>query len=90
MSNHPSNREQNRVIQQTEKQRNPYLCRPEDFKVTSAADAARATVPHHGQHGRNEQERALLFREQDADGKSPLTGRGQKLNPRTKLGRILN
>jgi hypothetical protein len=47
------NKEKDQLFEQTEAQRNPYLARPEDFEIMSAADAARRSLPGHSQSGDN-------------------------------------
>jgi hypothetical protein len=47
------NKEKDQLFEQTEAQRNPYLARPEDFEIMSAADAARRSLPGQGQSGDN-------------------------------------
>ena len=58
------NNEQDQVITQTEAQRNPYLCRPEDFEISTGDQIASKPRPFHGQNGdsRREYERLLAIR----------------------------
>ena len=77
MSNSPRNKEQDRLIQQTPSQGNPYLAKPEDFAITTAADGARLAVPGHGQCGDTSGEYGRLLAEADKDSKPPL-GRQQQ------------
>lgn len=41
----------NRRQELTQEQENPYLAKPEDFKVMTAAEAARMQTPGHRQNG---------------------------------------
>jgi hypothetical protein len=69
MSNNKQNKEQNNKIEQTENQRNPYLCRPEDWKVSTPDAPSEMEVPAHGQRGDNAREEAKLLAERRATGK---------------------
>ena len=73
MSNSPSNKSQNQVIELTPSQQNPGTARPGDFQIV-ARDG--------GQHGDTAAERAKLLAEADRDGKSAL---GSPLPDRNKV-----
>ena len=65
--------EKDRLVEQSESQRNPFLARPEDFEV--GKPGANTGMPGHGQHGDTvAEERALL-----ASIPQPISGRGQLL-----------
>jgi hypothetical protein len=72
--------QQDQVIQLTDSQQNPYLARPEDFKISEPDDIASRSVPFHGQCGDTTREynRLLAIRESKA-GKSKVTGKGPEL-----------
>lgn len=72
MSNSKKNKEQNRVIEQSEAQRNPYIARGNDFTVTTASEGLSKTLPATGQRGDSEKEYARLLEEG-----SQRTGKGQ-------------
>ena len=74
MSNNKQNKEQNNKIEQTENQSNPYLCRPEDFDVSSPNAPSEMEVPAHGQRGDNAREEAKLLAERKATGKGVQLG----------------
>ena len=67
-------REKDKLVQQSEAQRNPYLARPEDFTIMSAADAAQKVLSGHGQRGENMRQYNRLLEERKRDaGKSTPT-----------------
>ncbi len=61
MSNSPTSKEQNQLIDLSPTQLNPRDARPTDFEVGSPIQTA--TQPGHGQHGSTDQEYAQLLRE---------------------------
>ncbi len=63
MSNSKSNKEQNKVIELTPEQSNPYKARPENFEIGQPNAPANMTTPGHGQRGKNEREEKQLFSE---------------------------
>ncbi len=78
MSNNKKNKEQNKVIEQTEAQRNPYIVRGQDFTVTPANEFSSSYVPGHAQCGYTEAEYKRLLEESSATANaSPITGKGQ-------------
>jgi hypothetical protein len=76
------NREKDKLIRQTDNQKNPGHAKPEDFEVTSAADAAQMEVPSHGQHGKNKAEYTALLP------KSKLIPERNDVNNRNPKNRI--
>jgi hypothetical protein len=61
-------------------QQNPYLARPEDFTVMPAGEAAKRSLPGHGQHGDTQREyNAILNDPRRGYNKSEPTGRGATL-----------
>jgi len=78
MSNAKTNREQNKLIEQTEGQRNSYILRGQDFTVTTASEGLSKSLPATGQCGDSEREYARLLEEGSATANaSELTGKGQ-------------
>jgi hypothetical protein len=63
MSNSPSNKSQNQIIELTPSQENPGAARPTDFKIEPRDG---------GQYGDSLAERARLLAEADSDGKREL------------------
>jgi hypothetical protein len=72
--------EQDKKIDQTDNQRDPYRARPEDFPVSEPNEIAARTQPFHGQCGDSTREynKLLAIRGSKA-GKSHPTGRGADL-----------
>ena len=69
-----TNHEKDQLIHQSEAQHNPYLAKPEDFTIMSAADAAQKVLPGHGQRGENMRQYNRLLEERKRDaGKSTPT-----------------
>jgi hypothetical protein len=80
--------DQDKKIEQSENQRDPYRARPEDFAVSEPDDIASLPVPFHGQCGdtTREYDRLLAVRASKA-GKSKVTGQGVDLPTATdKVG----
>lgn len=69
MSNNKKNKEQNKRIELTPEQQNPYLSRPEDFEVGDPNTPSDLAVPGHFQRGKNEQEQKQLLAERKATDK---------------------
>jgi hypothetical protein len=61
--------QQDQKIKLTENQQNPYLARPEDFKVVAPDNIASRTQPFHGQRGDSDREEAQLLAKRKAQGK---------------------
>jgi len=73
MSNSKQNSEQDKKIELTPNQQNPYAARPEDFEVASPNAPSAMEVPAHGQRGDNAREEDRLLAERRATGKgAPL------------------
>jgi hypothetical protein len=66
MSNHPSNKEQNVVIELTPEQQDPGRARPEDFQITSSENNQHRTA-FHGQHGETPAEYRRLLAERESE-----------------------
>jgi len=69
MSNSKSNKAENRRLELSPNQQNPYLARPEDFEVEKPNAPAGMSVPGHGQRGENEREEKQLLAERKSTGK---------------------
>ena len=77
MSNRKRNPEQNKVVELTESQTNPYRARGQDFTVTTASEAAKKLLEGGGQCGDTEAEYKRLLDEADTANASKRTGKGQ-------------
>ncbi len=71
--------EPNQKIELTPKQQNPYLARPEDFSISTAAQASRRSMPGHGQNGESRRELSRLLNDPR---RPPHSGHGQELPQR--------
>jgi hypothetical protein len=64
--------EQDRKIELTPQQQNPYLARPEDFEI--GAPAQTSPTPGHGQRGLTTREELLLLAKRKSQGKGQDLG----------------
>jgi hypothetical protein len=77
MSNSKKNKEQNKLVEQSEGQRNSYILRGQDFTVTTASQAAKKSLEGGGQCGDSQTEYKQLLDEADTANASKRTGKGQ-------------
>lgn len=74
-------KEKDQKIQPTENQFNPYLCRPEDWTVMRADEAAQKKTPGHGQRGDGLREYNRLLKA-SKPGRPDWQGKGEELTQR--------
>jgi hypothetical protein len=75
MTNHDEEK-----IELSDNQQSPYQARPEDFTVMPASEAAKRSLPGHGQHGNTQREYAAILNDpRRGFNKSKPTGKGVTL-----------
>lgn len=79
MSNSKSSKEQDKLFEQSEAQRNPRLALPQDFTVTTASEGFLKKLPGHGQRGDLASEAGQLLKESETANASKISGKGAPL-----------